>query len=173
MTTAEEDTDRWVVVGQVNGFYGVRGWVKVFSQTAPREGIAAYKPLYLKRGGNWHPIAVAEGRLQGKGVVLKFEGIDDRDAAATLMGAELAVKRSQLPPTAADEYYWTDLIGLAVVNQDGVDLGTIDHLFETGANDVIVVRGDRERLIPFVQGSVIKRIDLATRRMDVDWDADD
>lgn len=172
MTTAE-DTDRWVVVGQINGFYGVRGWVKVFSQTAPREGIAAYKPLYLKRDGSWHPIVIAEGRLQGKGVVLKFEGIDDRDAAAALMGAELAVKRSQLPPTAADEYYWTDLVGLAVVNQDGVDLGTIDHLFETGANDVIVVRGDRERLIPFVQGSVIKRVDLAARRMDVDWDADD
>ncbi len=164
------DAARWVVMGRVSGLYGVRGWVKVFSYAEPREGIAEYAPLYLGAGEDWRVVEVAEARAHGKGVVLRFEGIADRDAAARLVGCDIAVRREQLPEPAAGEYYWADLIGLKVVTVEGIELGVVDHLFETGANDVVVVKGERERLIPFLSGSVIAGIDLGQRVMRVDWD---
>lgn len=159
-----------VVVGRISGLYGVRGWLKVFSYTEPREQIAEYSPWLVDSDGEWQSIAVEAGRAQGKGVVVKLAGFDDRDTAATLLGRDVAVRRDQLADPEPGEYYWADLQGLRVLTLSGIELGIIDHLFQTGANDVIVVRGDRERLIPFVQGQVIKRIDLAAGLMEVDWD---
>jgi 16S rRNA processing protein RimM len=160
----------WVVVGQIRGLYGVQGWVKVFSHTRSREGILGYAPLYLRIQGEWQAIVVEEGRLQGKGVVLKLRGYNHRDAAARLLGCDIAIRREQLSPLPPGEYYWAELEGLRVVTVDGIELGKIERLFETGANDVIVVAGERERLIPFLQGDVIKRIDLEQGVMQVDWD---
>jgi len=164
---AESD---WVLMGKVVGLYGLHGWVKVFSHAEPRSGIIDYDPLYLNIHGEWRTVEVQEGRVQGKGIVFKFSGYDDRDTAAALLGCDIAVRRKQLPPLAPDEYYWRDLEGLRVVTVDGVELGTVKRLFETGANDVVVVAGERERLIPFLQGEVITRIDLAQGVMQVDWD---
>lgn len=160
----------WVVLGQIRGLYGVQGWVKVFSHTQPRGRILDYDPLYLRIRGEWQVVEIEEGRLQGKGVVLKLSGYDNRDVAAGLLGCDIAIRREQLPPLPAGEYYWAELKGLRVVTGDGVELGKIERLFETGANDVIVVAGERERLIPFLQGKVIKRIDLEQGVMQVDWD---
>lgn len=171
--TASAATSRdWVVLGRVSGLYGVQGWVKVYSHTEPREGILGYSPLHLDIGGGWRPYAVAAGRAHGKGVVLRFEGIADRDAAAALLGSDIAIRRSQLPPARPGEYYWADLEGLRVINLEGVTLGVVDHLFATGANDVLVVKGERERLLPFLSGRVVQSVDLEAGMMKVDWDAD-
>ena len=150
----------------------MRGWVRVFSYTEPRDNIVNYQPWYLKRQGQWQQRELAEGRRHGKGVVAHLQGCDDRNAAALLIGADIGVRRGQLPPVAAGEYYWSDLQGLEVVTLQGECLGTVDHLFETGANDVLVVKGEREHLIPFVPGHVVQDVDLDRRQIRVDWDKD-
>jgi 16S rRNA processing protein RimM len=157
-----------VVLGRISGVYGVRGWVRIFSETEPREGILRYSPWYV----DGEPREVAEGRRHGKGLVVRLRGCDDRDQAASLMGREIAIRRDQLPPPSADEFYWADLEGLAVETVDGVALGTVSHLFATGANDVLVVRGDRERLLPFVWEQVIHSVDFGAGLIRVDWDPD-
>ena len=162
---------RWVVLGRVSGLFGVKGWVKVFSDTAPRENILGYPHWYLQRDGEWRPYRLLDGRRQGKAVVARLQGCDDRDQAAELIGADIAIRRDQLPPARTDEFYWTDLQGLRVETLDGVDLGRVDHLFETGANDVMVIEGDRQRLIPFIDG-VIGQVDLDAGLIRVDWDPD-
>lgn len=168
-----ENRDEYIVVGRIAGLYGVRGWVKVFSHTQPRENILTYATWYLKKQGAWEASELETGRVHGKGVVAKLRGCDDRDAATALMGCDIAILREQLPQAAPGEYYWADLEGLRVRNLQGVDLGIVDHLLATGANDVLVVRQDRtERLIPFVQGQFVTNIDLEAGEMTVDWDAD-
>lgn len=162
----------WVVLGRVSGLFGLQGWVRVFSHTEPREGIARYNPVFLQRKGQWQPFKIEAGRTHGAGVVLKFIDFDDRDQAATLVQSDIAVHRAQLPPPRPGEYYWADLEGLRVVTLEGVELGVVDHLLATGANDVLVVKGERERLLPFVQGQVIVEIDLEQRLLQVDWDPD-
>ena len=162
----------WVVLGRISGLFGVQGWVRVFSHTEPREGIVRYSPVFLKQRDEWRLIEIEAGRAHGQGVVLKFAGHDDRDQAATLLQCEIAVRRAQLPLPKPGEYYWVDLEGLQVVTLDGVELGTVDTLFATGANDVMVVRGERERLVPFIRGDVIVEVDLERRLLRVDWDPD-
>lgn len=159
-----------VEVGRFSGVYGVRGWLKVYSYTEPQENILDYNPWYVHAGGRWQSVEVAEGRVHGKGVVARLVGCDDRDAASLLTGAAIAVDRAQLPPAGPGEYYWVDLEGLKVITLSGVELGVVDHLFETGSNDVMVVKGDRERLIPFIRDQVVVQVDLEHRVMRVDWD---
>lgn len=159
-----------VVVGRISGIYGVEGWVRVFSETVPRANILAYSPWYVDRHGRWEKRNLLGGRVHGKGIVARIEGCADREQAAGLMESVIAIRRDQLPPARAGEFYWTDLQGLRVETVEGVDLGSIDHLFETGANDVIVVRGDRERLIPYLREDVVRRVDLGAGLMVVDWD---
>lgn len=168
------DSDRrFVAVGRISGVFGVQGWLRVYSYTSPRLNIVNYNPWYLRSGPERVRHALLEGRAHGEGVIARLGGVDDRDAAATLQGAEIEVERAQLGAPAADEYFWTDLEGMAVVNAEGCTLGVIDHLFETGANDVMVVMGDRRRLIPFVRGAVVLDVDMARRRLTVDWHEDD
>ena len=162
--------DRLIVVGRILGLYGVGGWVRVFSETDPREGIVGYTPWLLGRRGRWEVREVESGRRLGKGVVAKLVGCDDRDSAALLLGAEVAVRRGQLPSPAPDEYYWADLEGLEVRTVEGLSLGRIDRIFATASNDVLVVMGERERLIPFIRGQVVRRVDLAAGVVEVDWD---
>ncbi len=157
-------------IGRISGLYGVRGWVKVYSYTEPREAIIGYSPWQVKVGGEWRRMEVAEGRRHGKGIIARLEGCTDRETAASLMGADIACCRSQLPPPAPGEYYWTDLVGMQVITLEGEELGVVDHLMETGANDVLVVKGKRERLIPFVKGDVVLEVDLEQRKIRVDWD---
>lgn len=165
-----ENAEQKVILGRINGLFGVRGWLKVFSHTEPRENIIDYRPWYLHRDGNWKPYEVRQGRRHGKGVVVQLAGIEDRDQAATLIGSDIAVDRAQLPALPAGEYYWTDLEGLKVLTLEGVALGQVSHLFATGANDVMVVRGERERMLPFVQPDVIRQVDLERGVIEVDWD---
>lgn len=163
---------RRVLVGRIVGLYGVQGWLKIESWTEPRIQIFRYQPwLLLTAPGEVKELQGVKGRPQGKGLVAYVPGIDDRDTAAALIGQDIYVPREQLPPPGKDEYYWVDLEGLEVVTTEDVVLGRVSHLFATGANDVVVVRdGTRERLIPFVQGSYVRSVDLSGGRMVVDWD---
>ena len=162
--------DRLLTVGKIVGLHGVGGWIKLESYTQPRMAIFAYRPWRLVLAGTELEVASAQGHEQGKGMVAKLPDCDDRDAVAKLVGATIRVPRSALPRPKRGEYYWTDLEGLTVLTVEGIDLGKVSHLFATGANDVLVVRGERERLIPFVTGQFVKKVDLEAGRITVDWD---
>jgi len=159
-----------IVVGKVAGVFGVKGWCKIFSHTSPRENILQYSPWYLKRNGEWQPVKLKQGRQQSKSIVAQLEGIDDRDAAEALRETVIAIMQSQLPALEKNEYYWSDLIGLEVETVTGVPLGQVTDMMETGANDVLIVNGDQERLIPFLQPDVVTEVDIKAGLMKVDWD---
>jgi 16S rRNA processing protein RimM len=162
-----------LIAGTISGVFGVKGWVKVFSHTQPRTNILKYSPWLLRKNGREQEVEVISGQLHGGAVVANLKGIEDRDVASALMGSEVLIQRNRLPKPKPGEYYWTDLIGLQVVNIQGTVLGVVDHLLETGANDVLVVMdAEQERLIPFVQPQFVVSIDLGQGSMIVDWDAD-
>ncbi len=170
MSTAN-DTSKRILIGKIMGAFGVRGEVKILSHTAPETALLTYQPWTLRDvHGVEREIAGVKGRAASKGLIARLPGIEDRDAAEALRGSEILIPRSALPPAKPGEYYWVDLEGLQVETVDGVPLGHIDHVFSTGANDVLVVRGERERMIPFVQPDVIVRIDFDTKCVVVDWD---
>lgn len=160
------------MLGRISGVFGVRGWVRVFSYTDPREAILDYESWLLGQEGAWRPAKVAEGQRHGKTVVARIDGFDDRDQAATLIGAEIGVPREALPEAEAGHYYWSDLEGLRVVRSDGSELGVLAYLLETGAHDVMVVKGEREQLVPFVKDEVVLDVDLEKGVITVDWDWD-
>ena len=173
--TGKEQRDpgqNYIVVGEISAPFGIKGWVKVFSFTDPIGNILQYQPWLIRRNEGWKSVTVEDGRNHGKCVVAHIEGVDDRDGAEQMKGYEIAVQREQIPEAQAGEYYWIDLIGLQVINQQGIVLGVVDHLLETGANDVLVIKGDRERLVPFVLEEFIKDVDLKSKKIHVDWDAD-
>ena len=132
------------------------------------EAILHYQPWLL--GEDKKPVQIVDGRKQGKGIAALLPGFEDREQAVTLVGQQVFVGRGQLPPTAENEYYWSDLEGLEVVTTHGHGLGRVERLMETGANDVLVIHGERERLVPFVQGQYIKCVDLENGTIEVDWD---
>ena len=165
-------TTQPVILGRISGLFGVRGWVKVYSYTDPREAVLNYDRWLLSGKDGWREATVAEGKRHGKTVIVRIEGYDDRDEAAGLIGTEIGVPRDTLPETQDDQYYWSDLEGLQVVNREGSVLGKVDYLLETGANDVMVVKGEQERLIPFVIDKVVLGVDLAKGEISVDWEWD-
>lgn len=171
---AEPDSKQRVVLGRVCGLFGVKGWVKVYSETDPPANILQYSPWYLQLDDHWQAFELQQGRLHGKGIIAHLGQCTNRDEAAALIGAVIAVKREDLPVLTEDEYYWADLIGLEVLTLTGESLGKIDHLFETGANDVLVVKTDegQEYLIPYVKGTVVKEINLEQGCLRVDWNPD-
>jgi len=167
------DPGRRILLGRVNGAFGVRGEIKLESWTEPREAIFRYQPWILRdpQGGE-RELRGVRGKVSGKSLVATFPDVTDRDMVEAMRGTEIYVPRSALPPPSPGEYYWVDLEGLRVVNVEGVDFGTVSHLFATGANDVLVAQGDRERMIPFVEPDYIRSVDFDAGVVTVDWDAD-
>ncbi len=163
-------TDALISLGKISGVFGVKGWVKVHSYTDPREKIVKYGSWQIKHQGQWREVELTGGKCQGKTVVAKIAGLDDRDEAMLYHGDEIAIYPKQLDKLQQGEYYWHQLTGLKVVTTEGVELGTVHHLLETGANDVLVVRGDRERLVPFTVGHAVIEVDLSAEQIIVDWD---
>jgi len=157
-----------IALGYVSAVHGIKGWVKIHSWTRPMEAILQYQPWLL--GEDKKPVKIVDGRKQGKGLAALLPGYQDREHAVSLVGLQIFVRRDQLPATSANEYYWSDLEGLEVKTTNGDLLGRVDRLMETGANDVLVIRGDREHLVPFIQGQYVKRVDLKTGVIEVDWD---
>ncbi len=159
-------------MGRIAAPFGVKGWVKVKPLTAAAKNLLAYPRWWVGRGGKWREHEVAAAKVQSaKAMLARLAGCENRDAAAGFRGSEIAVPRSQLPRTGPGEYYWADLIGLMVVNGESQTLGRVAGILQTGANDVLVVEGGRERLIPFI-ADVIREVDPAAGVIRVEWGAD-
>jgi 16S rRNA processing protein RimM len=156
--------------------YGIKGWVRVFSYTEPAEALLGYRRWLLRMAGGWTSKSLAEGRKHGKSLVARLANIEDRDGAAALVGADIAVARESLAAIGAGEYYWADLEGLEVRHRDGRVLGRVAGMLATGGHDVMVVRAngepDREILIPFVAEQYVLGVDVAAGVIDVDWEWD-
>lgn len=171
-------TDEQIQLGSINAAYGIKGWVKVFSYTDPVEQIFLYSPWQLRRSGKTLELEVDQMKVQGRNLLTLFKGFEDRNQAESVIGYEIWIDRAQLPDLPDGEYYWNQLQGLTVINQAGLLLGRIDHMIETGANDVLVVRpneqsvDDQERLIPYIEGEVVIDVDLDTKKIVVDWQTD-
>lgn len=161
---------RLIEVGRIIGAFGVNGWVKVRSLTRVAEDILDYSPWMIESGGYAGRHRVLASRIQGSVLTVRLEGIEDRDAAIALRGAVISVPREAFPPALPGEYYWADLVGLDVITESGCFLGKVSGLMETGANDVLEVRGDRNRLVPFVRDQYIKDVSFEEGRIVVDWD---
>ncbi len=163
-------------MGRIVAPYGVFGWLKVLPDTEALDGLLDYPTWWIGKNDQWRELLLEAAKIHNDVLVVKLKGIDDRDAAFACKGQQVAVPRDALPEPEENEYYWSDLIGLQVKNQQGVDFGTVTDVFETGANDVLVVNtgkelGNIERLIPFVD-QVVLTVDIAAKAMLVDWDAD-
>lgn len=168
-----------VVLGKFGAVYGINGWLKVNSYTDVPEGIFDYTPWQIQLQGNWRQVQISSKKRHGNGLIVKLAEVSDRDQAQLYVNADIAVERSVLPQLAEGDYYWRDLMGMAVVNEDGYHLGEVVDMMETGSNDVLVVKanksdafGKTERLLPFLTDSVIKEVNNAERRILVDWDPD-
>ena len=157
-----------VLLGRITGVHGVKGWVKIHSMTDPRDAIFDYQPWLL--GQKETAANVFEWQASGKYLLARLKGVANRDDAEELAGLEIAINREDLPELDESEYYWADLVGLKVINRDGQELGSIKEMLATGANDVMVVKGDRERLIPFVMGMYVIQVDIESGLVEVDWD---
>jgi len=150
--------------------HGVQGQLKLQSYTEPPANLLGYKPWVLVQDGREQLIDRPSGRSAGQVLVVDVPGVTERDGAMALVGAEVFVERASLPKPAPGEYYWSDLEGLEVVTIEGTSLGRVSHLFATGANDVMVVKGERQRLIPYLPEQVVRGVDLEAGRIEVDWD---
>ena len=178
--SADDDV---LVVGRITGCHGVKGWVKIHSYTDPRENFLQFGQWMLRRRGALEPVEFDDGRMQGKGLVAHISGVDDRTVAESYRGLEVVVPAALLPELEAGDFYWSELEGLQVwcrdksnpASAERILLGAVAYLIETGANDVLVVKpsagsiDDRERLIPYLPGDVVTRVDLAEAKIEVDW----
>jgi 16S rRNA processing protein RimM len=160
-----------VVMGRILGPFGVAGWVKVKAFTESPEGLGEFASWVVHTPEGWRDMPIEEFEVHSKGPVAKLAGCDDRDGTEKLRGSDVAVTREQLGEAGEGSLYWVDLIGLEVVDEGGVILGKVEELFETGETSVMVVKGERERMIPFVAGYV-KAVDRGAKRITVDWKAD-
>lgn len=174
--TAQAPVDP-IVLGKMGSSYGIRGWLRVFSSTEDAESIFDYQPWLIQKAGQWQVVELESWRHHNQDIVIKLKGIDDRNAANLLTNCEIVVDSSQLPKLEEGDYYWKDLMGCQVVTTEGYGLGKVIDMMETGSNDVLVIKanlkdafGIKERLVPFLDGQVIKKVDLATRTIEVDWD---
>ncbi len=161
----------YIIVGKVGSTYGLRGWLKIRTYTDFGANILNYTTWYLALGSDeWKTFDLEEGRIHGNGIIAKLAGINSPEEGRLLTGVTIAVKRSQLPPLKQNEYYWSDLIGLSVINKQGKKLGEVIYLMETGSNDVLVVKGDKEFAIPYLFGKVVLNVDLIKNEILVDWE---
>jgi 16S rRNA processing protein RimM len=170
-TTPGVKDDDMVVMGRIGAPYGLKGWVHVQSYAEPASNILSYKIWYLKIKRQWQPVEVLDARSHGKSFVAALVGYESIEKVELLKLAEIAVPRSALPTLDADEYYWSDLIGLSVVTEEGIVLGQLERLIETGSNDVLVVKGEaREHLIPYILNDYVLSVDLKACVIRVSWD---
>jgi 16S rRNA processing protein RimM len=158
-----------VVMGRVSAPHGLKGWIKIQPFTQETEGLLGYPEWWLGGEGQWQQYRVLESAVHGSIVVARLEGFDDREVAAGLRGKEVAVPRAAMPENREGEFYWSDLLGMEVSRQNAASLGFVAKILETGANAVLVVQGEKEILVPFIQG-VIVNVDLKARQVIVDWE---
>ena len=165
-----QDESKRIQVGRIAGIYGVKGWLKIESYTRPPENIFSYKPWYIKQDGNWQEMNLLDSKIHGKGLIAALENINDRDVAREFIDADISIFRSQLHDLEPGEYYWHDLLGMQVINQQDSLLGQLQEILETGANDVLVVKGKNRYLIPLVWGRYVLEVDQDKGNIRVDWE---
>lgn len=158
-----------IIIGRIGSSYGVRGWAKINSFTNPIDNILSYMPWQIKHGKHWISVTITESKTHGKGLIVKLPMCDNCEQVREYTNNTIAIEREQLPDLQNEEYYHRDLIGLNVHTVDGIDLGQITDIQATGSNDVLIVKGDKERLLPYTDDTV-KSIDLDKQLMIVDWD---
>ena len=177
-------TSHLISIATIVGVHGIKGWVKVRINLEDPALLTSISPKQLtdSRGNRVRSVDITAVRSHGKGFIAKFAGVDDRNAAESLRGHSIEIPESSLPGLNYGEFYWRELIGCRVdlsVDGENLSLGCVDHLIETGANDVLVVRptedsiDDRERLIPWLEDDVIVEVDIELQRISVRWHPDD
>src|SRR5277367_6121856 len=160
-----------IELGIVGAPFGVRGWIKLRSYTEPPDRLLEHRSLQLRLGGAWRTYRIEASGRSGGQLTVKLVGVEDRDEAQALRGAQICVPRSELPPRDDRDFYRADLIGCEVVNLEGTGLGRVQNFMETPAQVLMVVRGAKDVLIPAVP-QYLRRVDLQARRVVVDWNAD-
>ena len=172
------ENSKIVVLGQIGKVFGIRGWLKLSSFTSPSSNIFNYSELFVELGDNFETLKIDEYKARQNGLIVHFSGYDNPDDSQKLVGKQVSIKNDRLPQLLEGEFYWYELERLQVINQEGYNLGNVDYLIETGANDVLVVKPSdqswdrRERLIPFIKETVIKKVDLPSKKIEVDWGVD-
>ena len=161
--------EKKLLVGKINGFFGVQGWVKIFSYTKPRKNILEYQPWYFLDNETYKVIEITSGREQSKTIVAQVKGINNRDEALQLIGKDLYINKDRLPEIDNDAHYWHELTGFRVINKNEVDLGIVDYFVDTGSNHVLVTKGDTEHWIPYIEPFLVS-IDKHKKVISVDWD---
>ena len=159
-----------VACGRVAGAHGVRGWLRVRSDTRPSDNLLRYPRWQLRGGAERRDCRLERGRRQGRLLLAKLAAVDDRDAAAALAGREIWIEASAFAPLPEGEYYHHQLLGLAAVDQRGAPLGRVARILETGAHDVLLIEGGEERLVPYVPGETVLAVELGAGRIRVRWD---
>lgn len=166
-----------IILGTIGSAYGIHGWLKVFSSTETAESIFDYQPWIIQQVSQWQFVELEDWKHYSQHLIIKIKGINDRDAASFLTHCKIIVNSEQLPPLEGDDYYWKDLIDCQVITTTGYELGKVVDMMETASNDVMVVKanlkdlfGMKERLVPFLHGQVIKKVDLTARVIKADWD---
>jgi len=162
-------SNKRLLIGKINGLFGVQGWVKVFSYAHPRKNILTYKPWHVKIDNEWTTIDLLNGREQAKTIVANIKGVNDREQAREYIGLDVYIETSQLPTLPKGQYYWNELIGLKVINLNNVLLGKVSSMVATGSNDVMVIKGEKEHWVPYIEPFLIK-INLDSKEIRVDWD---
>ena len=166
------DTQQRVAMGYIKGVFGIKGWLKIAADTEYPDSLLDYPEWLLSKNGKTLNVVLEAGKLVGDELQVKFEGIDDRDQAFALRGYTVEIPRDEFSPAGEDEYYWTDLVGMTVVNKEGITLGTVKNLMETGAHDILVVaKAEGKTLIPFVS-QFIDGVDRENRTITADWGSD-
>ena len=161
--------EKKLLVGKINGFFGVQGWVKIFSYTKPRKNILEYQPWYFLDNETYKVIEITSGREQSKTIVAQVKGINNRDEALQLIGKDLYINKDRLPEIDNDAHYWHELTGFRVINKNEVDLGIVDYLVDTGSNHVLVTKGETEHWIPYIEPFLVS-VDKHKKVISVDWD---
>lgn len=166
------DQEHWVVIGRFGRPHGIKGFISIYSFTDPRDNILSYSDWHAFVNNAWQPIKLLSAQANNKNIVAQIEGFSERELVARLTNAEIAIHKKQLAPLAAGEYYWHQLIGMHVVDQQGQPFGTVVEIMPTGSNDVLVVQGEKRHLIPYLPDQFVVSVNDTTRMIVVDWDLD-
>ena len=165
------EDDKKIYLGKITGVHGIKGWLKIQSFSSPPENILNYPSWIITNKGEEDFYSIEQGRKQNNKIVVKLEKIDDRNTAESLINSKIQIQRSDLPKLSNENYYWSDLVGLSVLNSEEKVIGKIESLIETGANDVMVIitLKDERILIPFVMHEIIKEVNVELNYIKIDW----
>lgn len=158
-----------IIIGRFGSTYGIKGWIKIISFTDPKEKILQYKPWWIEKNHRWQQIYIEDSKWHGKDIIVKLHDINDCDQAKTYTNIDINIQHDQLPKLPKGEYYWSDLKGLTVIDKSDKKLGVVDHLMETGSNDVLVIKNGKQHLIPYIDDVIIE-VDLKKKIIKVDWE---